>query len=264
MSTRKGDDPDHPDSYPYGFGLTNRALHPFDGATLSILIDELTKSFSGRLAQIEKFLKEKQLAENTKEALEAIKAETENAETEFKEVLTRLNPFLTNFDCEKVSPILEEIGELPHGQINYVGDDPFGFAIVHVTLGEHSNQYKFKWKGGDYLKAHRKRLRYAYSSDPDSLPKKVRERFETEFEFQAAYEFGAMSHVPDRDFGLAYDPSSGDHIPLLDEPNEVLLELPTSDLVGWMFGDMYSLVYLISRDNLRDGNFNSVFTSVTN
>lgn len=266
MSLKAGEDPNHPYPYPYpyGFSLTNRALHPFDGTTLTILIEELTKTFSGRLAQIDKFLSEKKLAENTKNALEAIKTETVETEKKFEELVARLNPLMEDFDCEKVSTILEEIGELPHGLINYAGDDPFGYAVIHVAPGDLPNRFKYKWKGGDYPKALRKRVRYAYVNGPDSLPGKLRERFEKEFKFLAAYEFGAMSHVPSRDVGTAYDAGSGDHIPLLDEPNEVLLELPTSDLVGWMFGDMYSLVYLISRDDLIAGNFNGVFTSVTN
>lgn len=266
MTVAKGDDPNHPNPYPYpnSFSLSNRALHPFDATTLAVLMQELTSVFSGRTAKIENFLREKKLATTTRESLEYMKKETLETEELFSAHVARLKPFLENFDHQAVSSILEEVGELPFGVIDYRGDDPFGYAVIHVALGDSSNRVKFKWTGWKYPKALRKRARYAFVDDPDGLPAKLKERLVKEFKFLAAYEFGAMSHVPDRDVGMSYDPMSGDEVPLLDGSNEVLLELPTSELVGWMFGDMESLVFLMSRDDLIAENFNAVFTTVTN
>ena len=49
-----------------------------------------------------------------------------------------------------------------------------------------------------------------------------------------------------------------------DSPNEVLLELPTSKLMGWIWGDCYSLVLLIDRERLRRGDFSAIQFDITN
>ena len=46
--------------------------------------------------------------------------------------------------------------------------------------------------------------------------------------------------------------------------NAVLLELPTSDLVNWIWGDVYSIVLFINRDALARGDFDRVTAEITN
>lgn len=265
MLPKKGDDPGHPAPFSRRYNISNKALRPFDGPTLSIQIAALNSAFSGRLVMINKFLREKKLTDNTRDALEAIKAETLETEKEMGKYTAQLAPFLNSFDLEKVDTILDEVEKLPFGLIDYRSDDPFGYAIIDVRPGGgFSNSLNFMWENRNFFRALKKRFRYAYVDDPDSLPDRIRERFEEEFRYDAFYEFGAMSHEPDQDTGLTYDPETQDHEVLLNDSTDVLLELSTSELVGWMFGDMYSLVYMISRNDLKAGNFNNVFTSVTN
>jgi uncharacterized protein YwqG len=47
-------------------------------------------------------------------------------------------------------------------------------------------------------------------------------------------------------------------------PNEVLLEIQTSNLVGWIWGDCYSIVLLIEREALRRGDFSNVAFDISN
>ena len=64
-----------------------------------------------------------------------------------------------------------------------------------------------------------------------------------------------MGHAP---VGHIYTP----HGP--DSPNEVLLEIHTSNITGLIWGDCYSLVLLIDRQALRRGDFSKVTFDITN
>lgn len=64
-----------------------------------------------------------------------------------------------------------------------------------------------------------------------------------------------MSHPPKGFIYTPYGPSS---------PNEVLLELPTSDLLGWIWGDAYSVVLIIARNDLANGKFDNIIVDITN
>ena len=46
--------------------------------------------------------------------------------------------------------------------------------------------------------------------------------------------------------------------------NEVLLELRTSDLLGWCWGDMYTVVLFVARNDLAAGRFDRISAEITN
>ena len=48
------------------------------------------------------------------------------------------------------------------------------------------------------------------------------------------------------------------------ESEVVLLELPTSRLLQWKWGDMYNLVFIIDKDDLNNGNYENVRTFISN
>ena len=64
-----------------------------------------------------------------------------------------------------------------------------------------------------------------------------------------------LVHVPTGHIYSPFGPGS---------PNEVLLELPTSTLAGWTWGDSYSIVFIIKRADLASGNFDNVVFDITN
>jgi hypothetical protein len=66
---------------------------------------------------------------------------------------------------------------------------------------------------------------------------------------------GAMRHA---DAGDIYTP----HGPEID--TEVLLQLPTSRMQGWIWGDVYTIVLLIKRKALSQGNFADITVDITN
>ena len=75
------------------------------------------------------------------------------------------------------------------------------------------------------------------------------------WQFDALHERGAMGNAP---AGHVYTP----HGPAT--PNVVLLELRTSSMVGWMWGDTYSIVLFINRNELAKGKFDNVTYEITN
>ncbi|WP_377864989.1 DUF1963 domain-containing protein [Aminobacter aganoensis] len=97
------------------------------------------------------------------------------------------------------------------------------------------------------------RARHAYSRSPDALPPAMRGYFEAIWKDEAVHEMAGMGHIPFlyvRQFDLDKDVT--------------LLELPTSNLMGWMFGDVETLVLTISKKDLAAGRFDAVRTQVSN
>ncbi|MBR1149114.1 DUF1963 domain-containing protein [Bradyrhizobium sp. JYMT SZCCT0428] len=91
--------------------------------------------------------------------------------------------------------------------------------------------------------------------DPASLHPALRELMERIWLHETLGHHGAMGHGP---AGHIYTP----HGPETD--TEVLLELPTSSMQGWIWGDVYSIVLLIKRKALSQGNFADIAIDITN
>lgn len=97
--------------------------------------------------------------------------------------------------------------------------------------------------------------RFAFVEQPGRLPGPVRKRLQSEFAFFAAYERFGMGHRPSGVYQGA---------PAYDDRYEVLLELPSSQLAGWRFGDLDSICFVISRADLQAGDFSRVMLDVSN
>jgi hypothetical protein len=92
----------------------------------------------------------------------------------------------------------------------------------------------------------------AYTGVPDSIPEPMRSYYKKLFEFHAQYEVCAMGNEP---HGFAGRP----------EPDEiVLLELRSSYLLKWIWGDLYTLVFWIKGKDLAHGRFDRVRLQITN
>ena len=95
----------------------------------------------------------------------------------------------------------------------------------------------------------------AYTEEPGAVPPPLRHRLETEWRAQTSNGVAVLGHAPQ---GYIYTP----HGP--STPNEVLIELFTSDLPGWIWGDCYSLVLIIERASLHEGDFSNIMFEITN
>lgn len=97
--------------------------------------------------------------------------------------------------------------------------------------------------------------RYALTSDPAALPPAVRATLEAHARLDRANSTARMGHAP-----AAYyheDPAD-------DRTQVVLLELPTSRLLGWIWSDVNHLLFGLSRDALRRGAFHEAWISFSN
>jgi hypothetical protein len=95
--------------------------------------------------------------------------------------------------------------------------------------------------------------KHAYARDPAALPAEVRSDCEEVWKDMAAHEMGSMGHVP------------WQYVHEFDHIHDVtVLELPSSGLMNWMFGDVNSLVLTMTKADLAAGAFDRVKTQVSN
>lgn len=94
---------------------------------------------------------------------------------------------------------------------------------------------------------------HLYAADPRALPPAWRKKVEEQAAFDAQCEMGAMRDIPDgyvHEFAMASDVT--------------LLQLPTSHLMNWIWGDTYDLVLTALRADLAQGEFGRVKVQITN
>jgi hypothetical protein len=97
----------------------------------------------------------------------------------------------------------------------------------------------------------------AYTRDPATalLPEPVRTYFLARWAFDAAFEIACVGG-PNHGYTEIVEPE--------DDGTDLLLELPTSTLFGWSWGDMDHLVVAIRHDALRRGDFGKAVAGITN
>jgi hypothetical protein len=95
----------------------------------------------------------------------------------------------------------------------------------------------------------------AYSRDPASLPDTVRSYFEARWNNDSNYELASMGGLP---HGWSYD--------ILEnvDTRVMLLELPTSKMFGWQWGDVNNVVLSLPVDELRRNIYRGVRCDITN
>jgi hypothetical protein len=95
----------------------------------------------------------------------------------------------------------------------------------------------------------------AYSRDPASLPDTVRSYFEARWNNDRNYEIASMGGLP---HGWSYD--------MLEnvDTRVMLLELPTSNMFGWQWGDVNNVVLSLPADELRGNIYRGVRCDITN
>lgn len=125
--------------------------------------------------------------------------------------------------------------------------DEDGKKIVHMSVIADSAVMRH------YLPLAEIRARYLYVSDPDLLPPLQRAHFEGLWTSDVRYEHGHMGGRPGIDF---HDDMTADPV--------ALVVLPTSDLVGWMWGDMDDLGIFIPPDALKAGDWDRAWGAVSN
>lgn len=237
--------------------LTNPAHHPFNSVTLGILIDASRKALESRLSSISFFLKEKKLKACVRSALVDLQAEVKQSFERFEKITEEMAPFRIAFDNAGILPHLAALNDLSIGRVYYRGNDDSGFSEIEVGSANltDARQADFCLWTEDYLRSLCQHARYVYLEAPQKLSTEALSLFEEVWQAAASQEFGGMSHPPK---GFIYTPYGSN------SPNEILLEIPTSYLIGWIWGDTYSIVLTIARDDLARANFDNVTADITN
>ncbi|MEX1153720.1 DUF1963 domain-containing protein [Parvibaculum sp.] len=255
---RKGKAPGFPDPRDAESpDLSNAAFHPFNEATLSALLESVRKQLNERKARIDGLL-QKKCRDETRTELERMQPEASRALERFSLIEDALLPFTKEFELGPVGELVAQLSALPSCDTNYLKNDEEGYAVITSaiqTLCEKPDPRAGGWWYWGYADRLYRHAIYAYTSTPEALHPELRLRMETIWQFEARHECGAMGHAP---LGHVYTP----HGPAT--RNAVLLGFPTSSMVGWAWGDMYSLVLFIDRDDLSRGDFSNVIFDITN
>lgn len=160
------------------------------------------------------------------------------------------------FSEEEAASIMHELGAIEWIRVKVENDPSRGpgsrsFPSMQLPLTAHhpdagSWVYHFESLRFDWAK-------HAYCRAPESLPPVVRAHFERQWAEIAAHEMAGMGHVP---FQYVHE---------FDEEHDVtLLELPTSGLMSWMFGDVDNLVLTMTKADLAAGRFDALKVQVSN
>jgi len=94
---------------------------------------------------------------------------------------------------------------------------------------------------------------HLYAHDARALPPAWRARVEEQAAFDALQEMGSMREVPE---GYVHEFAMGSEV--------TLLQLPTSHLMNWIWGDTYDLVLTIRTADLARSDFGRVKVQITN
>lgn len=247
---RKGQAPGFPKPFKdEKLDLRNPAHQPYDERTLDALVEILDKVLESRLISIARLLETKKLKDDVAAALSNLQVDVQSAHQSYSEIKEDMSPYRQAYDRDALAPHLHALNGLQSGSTTYHRDDEEGYAEIQVSKGKLIHQAL------GFLQILERHAKYTYLESPEKLTPEAKKRFETIWAFDAIHERGGMSHPPKGFIYTAHGPES---------PNEVLLELPTSDLLGWIWGDMYSVVLTVARNDLANGTLDNVSVDITN
>lgn len=229
--------------------LTNPAHHPFDAETLTLLIEDVDTLLASMQDQVAKCLEKQKLRDEDAAAVADLGKELVQVVQHFATLKADLAEYQTDFDAKSVVPYLHQINDIAVGWLSLLRHDDERYIVIEIRQTALCDRLVH------YLRQHESMARYTYIETPDRLSPAAVARFETRWQFDALHEQGGMSHPPAGFLYTPFGPAS---------PNEVLLELPTSELIGWMWGDMYTVVLTIPRDDLAAGCFDNITVDITN
>lgn len=251
-------EPESTPTRPHGGSLLDPAYHPFDRATTELLLRTLGEGVTRMAQQIVRFPAMKKLRPDDAAWFQRRQPAILNTFVRFFEYEGQMRA-ANNYEPGAIAAFVAALGELDAYDMQYPRTDASGYAelVLHETRlldlpspGAPSGGW---WD--HYVAGLNNHALVAYTKYPGKLPDAQRARLEAHWQAMSPWGLGLMGHAP---MGHIYT----EHGP--DSPNEVLLELPTSNLTGWIWGDCYSLVLLIDRERLRRGDFGTILYDITN
>jgi len=238
--------------------ILDPAYHPFDRDTMSLLFEALGENVTFLAKDIIRFPGMKKLRSDHESWFERMRPMMLETFTRFFEIEGRMRTF-SKFTQSEITGFINELAQLNAYDRQYYKNDEDGYCELKLRetkllewQPERSDLRRWWWRYNSGLTNHAIK---AYTQDPNLLSPALLSRVQDQWQSQTSDGLGAMGHAPS---GHIYTP----HGP--DSPNEVLLELHTSQLTGWIWGDCYSLVLLIDRKALQCGDFSSIMVDITN
>lgn len=234
------------------------AFRPFDRPTASTLVQELTAEQHFLLNAFESMVEREEHSVAT--------AEDEHARTAAQ---TRLD---AGREVRRTHADAIDMLECIAAELTTHPKAPFGQAEADVLLakldairvsglvspgeGVAANSpprsiLESEWSLGECQLPFEMLVAEALRTDPDRVPHAVRARYEALWRYDQAREYGVMGGAVHKGFpySCAEDPV-------------FLLELPSSDLVGWMFGDVSRLGVFIAPKDLAEGRWDKVWGDI--
>ena len=239
--------------------LANPENYPFDHLTLSTLLDSLEEFFISQVKHICRFPAMKKLREHDAVWMQQTKVIAFQSLEEFYKIESLLVNSKYRFDYDAVVSLLPRIANLPTYEDKYLKDDDEGYCVLEYRRSSLNEMPTLSPSLPTWWAKYTSMLYWhsinAYTKAPSNLHSAGLRRMEQIWREEANGCHGAIGHVPEG------------HIYTLCGPNtdtEVLLELPTSQMQGWAWGDTYSLVLTIKREALSRGDFSTVNYDITN
>ncbi|GHA48720.1 hypothetical protein GCM10008927_12310 [Amylibacter ulvae] len=124
------------------------------------------------------------------------------------------------------------------------------FGLVSFFFGETF----FQDNQRDYQRAMYEYCKHLYTQAPNSLPDTHRAYYESLWAFDARREIGAVGNIPRGNIDLFIGQDSDD---------VVLLELPSSAMMGWVWAENRDLVITMKRSDLRHSYFGNLGLHLT-
>lgn len=244
--------------------LIDPAYHPFDSQTVSLLCTALGETVTRQAREIVRFPAMKKLRSSDAAWFDGQRLAVLDTFVRFYEIEGRMRSGGI-LDAVAIAAFIDELASLHAYDMRYLRNDAEGYAELELREtklldeqpdGSELRSWWYGYKAG--LRNHAMKdytSRSAMSPPSSTLPSPLLKRLEKEWQSETRNGLAAMGHAP---VGHIYTP----HGP--DSPNEVLLEIHTSDITGLIWGDCYSLVLLIDRQALRRGDFSKVTFDITN
>lgn len=271
-----------------GFSLNQPEMQPFDWPTTLSLLQHAISHVESELLkipeQIDRLVIEQQDIrdkasedENTIEqgrqrqldidqeiaALKSIQLDHENVKVQLELIYEKTvsESQASEFSVDGIAHLISSLGEIEISQLVYEREPErwvHAKTVRFVKLPTTDHYLVNKSNKGNYWLAKYERYRYkaikdVYERDPDAISDQIKQYAEQSWNAALYRESVNIQNFP---VGYVYDFDS--------ESEVVLLELPTSRLLQWKWGDMYNLVFIIDKDDLNNGNYENVRTFISN
>jgi hypothetical protein len=146
----------------------------------------------------------------------------------------------------KVPPLYRDGQKLP---VEQRAEEGVTLRSLPVTAHDRD---RLSW-AHSYVTYLQDRAKHIYTADPSSLSEALRADCEAIWKDRASHEMGGLGHVP-WNYVHDFDPAR----------DVTLLELPSSKLMNWQFGDVDHLVLTVKKADLAQGRFDQVLMQVSN